>query len=435
MLERTLFYSLEPLGIGTLQVEGLRSYVQRLAAAHSTPPRALLGTLLARFPFGSDMQASPAEVMRALVSYGSGRLIAEVTKRLELATGQSLEACTLERFGGLLAPQGFSRLQDPKYCPSCVQEDPRCHGHLAWDVGCVNVCPLHNVCLLSAKHCGAPNEEHLVLQQRPFLPSVCNQCGSVGFRCVVHDATPATAEQSWTAAAVAGAVAMSTEARGRCNAASVIAGLQMLVDTAYGGSSVRASLTAGLSRPSVGQWLLGRGKPSLTGLLRLCQGANCELSAVLQGDFQAVEVDRVPLDAPTTRQYRASHVTTDELRSRLAEALNVRPAPTVAEFARQNSTSARWVRKLFPEEAGKLAEMGKIQREMERAQAYEEALATYKNAAEELISRGKRVSPKNVEKLSGLVAFSSNTKRRHALLAAVTGAAENRHQGSANGTS
>lgn len=427
MLKRTLFYSIEPLGIGTLQVEGLRSYVMRLAAAHNIPPRALLSVLLTRYPFDSDLKASPSEVMRALVNCGSGRTIAEVTKRLELATGQRLDACTLERFVGLLSPLGLSQLQDPKFCPVCVQQDPRCHGHLAWDVGYVEVCPTHNVQLQSVKNCGAPAEKHLVLQHRPFLPSVCNLCGAIGFKCQSYTTSPSTAQQAWTAAAVGGALMMSTENHRNYTPATIIASLQTMVDTAYGGSSVRASLAAGLSRASVGQWLLGRIRPSLVGLLRLCQDANCELSGMLQGKFRVVACERVPLDTLTTRHYRVSPVSTDVLQSRLDMAIKAHPAPTLEEFARLNSTNSRWLRRRFPIESRKLTAMSKERREMERAQAYSQTLDSYKSAAKKLLSSGKRVSPKYVEKLSGLAAFSSNLKRRRALLEALAAVEKDQH--------
>lgn len=422
MLERTLFYSMEPQGVGTPQVEGLRSYVMRLAAEHHMPPRALIGTMLAKFPLESDTCATPAEVMKALVSSASGRLIREVTSRLELSTGRALKLCTVDRFADLLSPQGFSRLKDPKYCPICVAGHTSCHGQLAWDVGFVEVCPVHNVVLLSAKQCAAPPQQRLALQQRPSLPNVCNLCGSIGYRCSAQVLMPASEEQAWIADVVAKTLAMSAEELGRCDSATVIYGLQQLVAVAFGGSSVRASLSTGLSRASVGQWLLGRGKPSFAGLLRLCQEANCELSGVLMGEFRPTGRNRVQLASPSSRMYRQSLYSEEELQSKLKAAIDAVQPPTVNDFARDNETSARLLRKRFPQLTKELSQVGKAKREEQQKKLFEHAFYLYKNTARERLAKGERVSPKNVEKHAGLSAYTTNTSRRRALLEGIAAA-------------
>lgn len=422
MLERTLFYSLEPQGIDTPRVEGLRSYVMRLAAAHHTTPRALLGAMLAKYPFESDLPATPAEVMKALASNATGRLMREVTRRLELSTGRNLKPCSVERFAGLLSPQGFSRLRDPKFCPICVAEDNYGHGQLAWDVGFVEVCPVHNVGLLSANQCDAPAEQHLTLQQRPFLPGVCNQCGSIGHRCSTKVLMPATKAQAWIADVVAGTLAMSDKELSRCDGDTAISGLQKLVDVAFEGSSVRAALATGLSRASVGQWLLGRGKPSFAGLLRLCQEANCEVSGVLVGEFRPTGSERVPLDSPSARQYRMSTYSKEELKSKLEAAIKSDVPPTVNDFAQEHKTSARQLRNHFPALARELAQIGKAKREQHLQKMFEDAFYLYKRTARQRLGKGERVTLKGVQTDAGLPAYKTNTFRRRALLEGIAAA-------------
>jgi hypothetical protein len=141
--KRSLFYGLPLEGVGTWEVESLRSFVERLAYAHCFKPLALLEKLLAHFPLG-EAKLSLLAVVRFWDVHGTANAGNLVTERLELATLTKLASAGLRRFAHVLSPAHLARSKHERavYCPACVAEgDELGHGRLLWEVQCVTGLP------------------------------------------------------------------------------------------------------------------------------------------------------------------------------------------------------------------------------------------------------------------------------------------------------
>ena len=141
---------LAPVGCGTLWVEGLSSYVVRLAVAHLVPTRLFVAELFPR-SFG----CSPREAMlgrRGVWLNGMGKTAGGVASTLEMLTLQrGLERLTLRALRTLLPP-GRVLAQRRRWCPACYtwmrREHGACWDPLLWFLAPARWCPRHRRALV-----------------------------------------------------------------------------------------------------------------------------------------------------------------------------------------------------------------------------------------------------------------------------------------------
>ena len=157
-LTHSRLYALEPLGMGTSNVESLTSYVTRLAEAHGVSLRTLviqeLLPLLKRDylsnPFGNTLSSFWKEAARAL--NGTGTLAQEWAQTLErLTLRTNLRFLTLLPWATVLTQQRLLRCTRA-WCPDCFMEWQATgipiYEPLLWNVNAVSVCPRHRRALL-----------------------------------------------------------------------------------------------------------------------------------------------------------------------------------------------------------------------------------------------------------------------------------------------
>ena len=136
---------LVPVGIGTPWVEGLSSYVVRLAVAHLVPTRLFVAELFPR-SFG----CSPRDAMlgrRGVWLNGMGTTARDVASTLEGFTLQrGLQCLTLRALRELLPPGRVLALRR-RWCPACYarmrRERGACWDPLLWSLAPAQWCPRH----------------------------------------------------------------------------------------------------------------------------------------------------------------------------------------------------------------------------------------------------------------------------------------------------
>lgn len=417
MNARSLLYAQPLVGEGTSEVESLRSYIQRLALSHSVKPRGLLSIVLDAYPLvGIDHDLHT--LLQHWGIHGSAEIGRQLQERLHKATGVSVEVATLRRFSGVLADVNLvhARTREWFYCPCCVQEgEEPTHGRLLWEVQSVVACPKHRVRLRSTKLCGASAAERLRPSQRPSLAGVCGQCGSVGYRCCVAAPTPASDAEVWIAEQVGRLLALPCEAVSKFSKSTLQAGLEALVKSHYGGSTVNAALQSGLSRASVWAWRNTDMRPALPGLMQLCFHAGCDVVALLGGEAVSLhETSTQPHQVLQRTYIRAKH-SDDQIREMLLLAAQEAMPPTLAAFSRRIGLNEDAPRHRFPEESRVLAAANMAYTLAANQRKFDDALATYSAAAEALAAKGMRVAAKYLQLESGLVAFSQNEPRVRAM--------------------
>lgn len=422
MAKRTLFYPQPLLGQDTGDAQSLRSYIERLALSHNMKPRGLLDTLLKEHPL-EDLSADLHQLQKRWAVHGFAEVGAQLQSRLEAATGSSLAGATLMRYKGLFASVNLTRANDPVYCPCCVTESEGAelpYGRLLWEVQCVEACPVHRVKLRSAKLCGAQPEERLPANQRPSLSGVCIQCGSVGFKCLAKEPLPATGDEIWVASQVRRLLDLPIERVARCSAESLRTGLTELVKCVYGGSVVRASQQAGLSRASVYTWVAGEILAGLPGLLQICFHAKADVCALIDGVYRSLDSSPAEKSPPrrlqvVERTYNRSELNDDQIRELLEAAATEAEPPSLMQFARRHGLNVDVPRQRFVREAAVLAAANAQHMQLVYERRYVEAVHAYTAAVQALLRQGLSVHAKSIQKQSGVVAFSQNHPRVRAL--------------------
>lgn len=167
---------LAPVGLGTPWVEGLSSYVVRLAVAHLVPTRLFVAELFPR-SFG----CSPRDAMlgrRGVWLNGMGATACAVASTLEPLTFQrGLERLTLRSLRELLPPGRVLALRR-RWCPRCYsrmrRERGECWDPLLWSLAPVHWCLHHRRRLVEL--CGSCG------RAQPWLPrdtalGWCAWCG------------------------------------------------------------------------------------------------------------------------------------------------------------------------------------------------------------------------------------------------------------------
>ena len=167
---------LTPVGLGSPWVEGLSSYVVRVAVAHLVPTRLLVAELFPR-SFG----CSPHDALlgrRGVWLNGMGAAARDVARTLEgLTLQRGLERLTLRALRELLPPGRVLALCR-RWCPLCYarmrRERGECWDPLLWSLASAQWCPRHRRRLV--EQCGSCG------RVQPWLPrdtalGWCAWCG------------------------------------------------------------------------------------------------------------------------------------------------------------------------------------------------------------------------------------------------------------------
>lgn len=196
--KRSRLYDLEPIAIGTPYVEGLVSYICRLAEAHCVSPGILLNKEI--LPAFRKNYSISSERAYAIQVDGGNTFVSSMTKpgyrknpnEYGLLAWQylaGLKLLTLRMdLQALVIPSNANTVLSKTagqelgrnlraWCPECFQDwvtnEPPIYEPLLWSIASVTVCPIHYKPLQS--HC-----PHCQKAQRPFTAKMhvarCSQC-------------------------------------------------------------------------------------------------------------------------------------------------------------------------------------------------------------------------------------------------------------------
>jgi hypothetical protein len=182
--ERSSLFHLEPVGVGTPNVESLTSYLTRLAYEHCVPLVKLVLTEVAPrlqenyVPHPEHTSLAKVYGERTHALNGVGTMAASLVQVLEALTLRSdLRFLTLLSWNQVIPQRGLLR-SHRAWCPSCYQQqrlkEQVIYDPLLWSLATVEVCSHHHQRLLSeCPHCHKQLSP-LVGRNRP---GYCPQCG------------------------------------------------------------------------------------------------------------------------------------------------------------------------------------------------------------------------------------------------------------------
>jgi hypothetical protein len=411
-------FHLEPIGVGTPQVESLTSYLMRLAEAHSVHLYTLIYKEIAPLlerpslyrngilvgPFG-DRSAALNGFMPTT------RLLVQVLERL--TARRDLRWLTMLPFGEVLSQRNLVR-RIQAWCPRCFAEwegaGQPLYTPLLWTLACVTCCPWHGTPL----HLSCPYPDCA----RPVSP--LNLQGALGFcsRCQrwlgssaatrQEEVLPSSdqAWQRWVATTVGDLLAAAPTCSVPLTQATFAASLTALVNDLADGSIARLAQQLGSSLVTLYGWRGGQRSLQLDLLIHFSAQVGCPPLAILQGTARAARHHPKPgLPGPVPPPARARQPRKQRDREETRQALeaiverNEEPPRSVRATARAFGYHAANLARLFPEPCQVIAERYRAYLANKRAEGCKRRCEEARQAVRLLLEQGKYPSKRQTELL------------------------------------
>ncbi len=282
---RSVLHALQPMGLGTGNVESLLSYFCRLAVSHSTSTLSLSRTVAQRFEHDVDRNFDWHE--RQL----SGIRESALTWSSALSAMTSvprLDRLTFLPWRHVISQNGLSMVSKGQFCPLCLAEDKAAgrspYYRLAWESKAVSMCHIHGTRL--TQHCPSCGKDNIRHSAAFVVPGWCTKCGEfLGCQTPNHSNNVGVETlERWKTEQIAKLL----EAQQRMDAApmrqDLLNAIQHIMDEMDGGRSSHFARRVGLSKSTVHHWLQSEGRPTLEMSMQVASQSGMNLTELLCGD-------------------------------------------------------------------------------------------------------------------------------------------------------
>lgn len=394
MPARTVLAPLPPHGVGTMFVESLSSYFQRLADQHSISPKLIAREfVLPRLGFNNRVGEVQADrYWRSSFFNGMGEVPEQWCRILGELTGvPRLRQLTLLPLHGLIGMHGCASATR-RWCPRCLHESEaqgHPYGQLLWEIGCVEACPKHGIRLMAEHGCGA-DEAIPPLRIKP-LPHLCRSCGRSLALPPYSEIQPADDAIVAFARAIGELLTSPLYEEHPREANRTIA--DFLVDaiqTVEDGFSSKAVRRIGASKGEVSDWLHRRHLPSLPQAARIACAYGVPLSDALLGrggirptPYRFGKALRRPTFKPYQKRYMVPNV-----EEKLREFLTLPIPPSEAEAAGMVGATTKWIRIHHPDLCSAIARRRADWSEQEAHRRRDERLRVVEELVGQMVDEG-----------------------------------------------
>jgi TniQ len=344
---RSRLYPLEPVGVGTGEVESLSSYVLRLAAEHCLPLAALLDGIVTPLIRESRLLSTTASPESVLVEArrpinGMGVTAATCVQALEALTMRpDLRWLTTMTWQGVFSTQHWLR-PVRAWCPACFESQRReervIFEPLLWTLRVVTRCPIHKRAIVTVcPHCRGESSP----MNRHSRPGHCS-------RCMRWLGSTDTAEQPpdeimaddqgwplWAAKAAGELLAAPPGMTARPELATLIETIARCVDHFAEGRIYAFAFHFGISKNVMRRCLRQNGTPGLEMVLRISYLSGVSPLDLINGTavFPAPASRQEMFIYPPNQHHRNKHRHYGQERLILQQVLNETPPPSPAEVA------------------------------------------------------------------------------------------------------
>lgn len=306
---RSRLFSLEPIGVGTSEAEGLTSYIIRLAEAHSVSPCRLiregfakLSPEIAKYQHtGRFFSGNPA-CINGLHRYSES--FADIVEDLcGLSAARNLTLLPLKAllpFNGV----GMSS-KNSRWCPACYADMRRfrqeTYQPLAWSLDLYQVCPRHGKTMID--RCpSCDNPQHLI----PPSPIIgyCNHCGTWLGKSS-DKPPPATPFEMWIATAIEEIITALPRIGSLATRDRFLSQLKEAINRLAGGSRREFCRKIGLPDAASQIWISGGRRPSLARWLAISYGIGIGPVRFLEQQFLSFSESTALRKLPCTLPPRA----------------------------------------------------------------------------------------------------------------------------------
>lgn len=419
MAPRTRLYHLEPLGLGTPEVESLTGYVVRLAEAHCVSTSALVTeeVLPAMKPQGLGSRPAATWLGNHGPHFnGMGDTAREAVEALTHLTGRpDLVSLTLRPWAEVLAPHGLLRLgKHPRvWCSSCYAEalerGAPLYEQLLWAIAVVVVCPRHRQRLRD--RCPY-NDCARVLPgiAARARPGHCSWCQRVLYRREDERARVSGNRKEaewnlWVAQQIGGLLALPPLGPAVPPQAAVLAALDACIRAQCGsgpGASGQFAQRAGVAVNRLIRWRKGHTLPTIDLLLHVCLSLGISPRELLLGSSSEVseEAHPVVVMAPQRKpRLPPASWDADQLRQAVATLPPSDVPLSVAETARRLGCSSAVLFRLCPDTYRAIADRYQAYRVQQRDERRQQLTADIRQVMAQFDTAGIYPASKRVRAL------------------------------------
>lgn len=369
---RSVLFNIEPMGLDGPRIEGLNSYLIRLAGEHSVNVRDLIrSVLVAKDPILMATQKPGFNHQAASTINGLGPYARSFASVLSDLTGRDgLDQLTLLPFESLFTPNGPGVLTNVrKWCPQCLVgaglAGQVVYQPLAWSFVLYETCTLHHTPLASrCPHCQ---------RRQPFIPRLptvyhcafclkplCTSTQTESEASVQHQHR-SPSDQHWFSRAIENLIDAGTKLRHTSLRETFTDYLRSVIKRVGEGNMIGFYRRTGLPKDMCKHWLRDHEKPTLPQFLRLCRAVNMQPREMLgagpadpsPSHIESVKTSRDPIIvAPIPR---AAKLAFDEntralMRAEITQLLIAEPPPMVSVVAKKLNTTTSTIRYWQPTE-------------------------------------------------------------------------------------
>jgi hypothetical protein len=343
---RSHLFRLEPIGIGTAEVESLTSYVTRLSEAHCVSSQLLLCKEIYPSTGKRYSHYSGSLGFSASQINGFGKIAETTITALEQLTYRdNLRYMTLLTWGNIFSSVGLLRPQRA-WCAVChderLKEGKPLYEQLIWTFEDISVCPWHREQLRET----CQHYKHSLPVLAAFsYPGYCSRCGrwlgSSNLNVKGKCSGPLLVSKAEIARQVSTTYSISEFLSGALTLSEppphdrFIANLTNLIEQTASGRINYFSTVVGLWSGTVRRLLAGTTKLRLSVLLQICLRLNISpFNLLSNADNLAVPENRLAmLGERTTRPDKP--ISWEDIGKKLSRALREHPPPSLESVARR----------------------------------------------------------------------------------------------------
>jgi transcriptional regulator with XRE-family HTH domain/Skp family chaperone for outer membrane proteins len=344
--ERSRLYNLEPIGIGTTEVESFSGYISRLAQEHSVSPLVLIRnsvTQSEQLPQVLAQNSLPATAAANLNGFN------ETAEKLvdifcKATFRKDIQSTTLLVWKNKISHHGLLR-KNLAWCPSCFQEQLETTGmiyeKLIWTFEVVGICSIHqtNLCEV-CPYC----QRKLKVLSGKSRPGFCSKCLRwLGLKNISGD-SETNSKELWITLNVGKFLLVSSQITN-----SFSNNLNRLAQQVADGNINDFAYLTGVWHLSIRRLLKGEVLPTLEMLIDICYPLNFSPVDLFVADTKSNEIVS---DLPGEIKKH----TKEEVRLKLSAYLAENPAPSANEVARQIGWRTTRFQRNFPDEYKQIVE-------------------------------------------------------------------------------
>jgi len=394
-------YHLDPIGVGTPEVESLTSYIARLASAHCLPVQPLLIEVLAPELKYSKINRSFSQFFKecACSLNGLGQYAEDFRSVLErLTLRNELSRLTMLPWKDVFDPGGKGLNKPYKaWCSSCFREWAEngisLYEPLIWTLSSVQVCGRHGVGLrIFCPGCGA--KQPVLARAWPI-----GYCSSCGLRLWEKEETEGIGKEGltdwnfWVIEKIGKLLSASPAEFGRTSHKGFQLAVAEVVSHLGIANTQDLDLALGFGESTITQWRRGRGKPRFDYFLVFCfkTGINPKDMLCCSSD-EFLRHCRMPTPDGKLSKGRLPQnreVLQKKIREEMTRIFSSDDALSLKEFSKKMRVGIGFLRYRFPEESKKIATRYRSNLCEKREALFQERAAAIRKAVEDLRESGE----------------------------------------------